>query len=81
MEKQDFVTVTTVQGELTASVIKGRLECEGIPVLLRYETLGQIYGLIVDGLGQVKVTVPRKYYEEAVKILEEKPDNPDNPDD
>ncbi len=74
MKEKDFVTIATVQGDLTANVIKGRLECEGIPVFLQYETVGKVYGFIVDGLGQVKIMVPQKFAEQAKEILQENPD-------
>ncbi len=70
-EKSDFVTVRTVQGELTAQVMKTHLENEGIPVLLQYESAGIVYGLTVDGLGQVKILVPQEFAVEADQILKE----------
>jgi hypothetical protein len=63
-----LVTVGTAN-YLEAQIIKGRLESEGIPVLLSYESAGLIYGITVDGLGQVKIMVPRKLEEEAREIL------------
>jgi CRISPR/Cas system-associated protein Csm6 len=49
--KPDFVVVSTVQSELAANVIKSYLESEGIPVLLKSESAGSVFGLTVDGLG------------------------------
>jgi hypothetical protein len=54
---------------LEAQIIKGRLESEGIPVLLSYESAGLVYGIIVDGLGEVKIMVPKRLAEEAKEIL------------
>jgi hypothetical protein len=54
---------------MEAHIIKGRLESEGIPVLLSYESAGLIYGITVDGLGEVKIMVPRDLEEEAREIL------------
>jgi hypothetical protein len=51
--------------------MKTHLENEGIPVLLQYESAGIVYGLTVDGLGQVKILVPQEFAEEAAQILEE----------
>ena len=70
-KKSDFVVVRKVQGELIAQVMKTHLESEGIPVLLQYESAGIVYGLTVDGLGQVKILVPQEFAAEAEKILEE----------
>ena len=66
---EQLVTVCTARYMEEAKIIKGRLESEGIPVLLRYESLGLIYGFTVDGLGEVKIMVPQHLAEEAKEIL------------
>jgi hypothetical protein len=65
---EQLVTVRTAK-HLEAEIIKGRLESEGIPVLLRYESAGLVYGITIDGLGEVKIMVPRNLAEEAKEIL------------
>ena len=64
-----FTVVHIAQGELEASVIKSHLECEGIPVLLEYESAGRVFGLTVDGLGEVRVFVPERLAERARQII------------
>jgi len=66
----DFVVICKVQGELAASVLKSHLESEGIPVLLKWESAGRVYGLTVDGLGQVSILVPQELADEARLIIE-----------
>ena len=66
--KEQLVTVYTAR-YMEAQIIKGRLESEGIPVLLSYESAGLVYGLTVDGLGEVKIMVPGHLAEEAKEIL------------
>jgi len=66
--REPLVTVRTAK-YMEAQIIKGRLESEGIPVLLSYESAGLIYGLTVDGLGEVKIMVPKHLAEEAKEIL------------
>ena len=66
--REQLVTVRTAK-YMEAQIIKGRLESEGIPVLLSYESAGLIYGLTVDGLGEVKIMVPQRLAEEAKEIL------------
>jgi hypothetical protein len=68
--KERLVTVYTAK-YMEAQIIKGRLESEGIPVLLRYESAGLICGLTIDGLGEVKVMVAENMAEEARGILGE----------
>jgi len=59
--------VYTASGMLQAQVIKGKLESEGIPVLLQYEA--EIFGLTVDGMGQVRILVPESQAEEARTVI------------
>jgi len=66
--EEQLVTVCTAR-YMEAQIIKGRLESEGIPVLLSYESAGLIYGLTIDGLGEVKIMVPKRLAEEAKEIL------------
>jgi hypothetical protein len=66
--KERLVTVCTSR-YMEAQIIKGRLETEGIPVFLSYESAGLIYGITIDGLGEVKVMVPKHLAEEAKQIL------------
>lgn len=56
-------------------MIKTKLESEGIPALLQYESLGLIYGITVNGLGEVRVMVPESMAQEARQIIAE-PSNP-----
>jgi hypothetical protein len=59
--------VYTASGQLEAHVIKGKLESEGIPVLLQYES--EILGITVDGLGQVRIMVPEPLAQRAREVL------------
>jgi hypothetical protein len=67
-EKGPLIAVCTAK-YMEAQVIRGRLESEGIPVLLSYESAGLVYGITVDGLGEVKIMVPKALAEEARGIL------------
>ena len=65
------VCVYRANGQWEANVVKSRLESEGIPVVLQYESLGLVFGMTVDGLGEVKVMVPEQLESEARAILRE----------
>ncbi len=67
-EKEPLVTICTVR-QIEAQIIQGRLENEGIPVLLSYDSASLVYGFTVDGLGEVRIMVPEHLAEEAKKIL------------
>jgi len=69
MSTEEQLVTVYVARQMEAQIIKGRLESEGIPVLLSYESAGLVYGITVDGLGEVKVMVPKRLQEEAKEIL------------
>jgi len=66
-----LVVVYVSQGPLAAEVAKGKLEAAGIPALLRYEAIGRVLGLTVDGLGKVEVLVNAEREAEARELLQE----------
>ncbi len=55
---------------MEAQIVKGRLTSEGIPAIVRGESLGQIYGLTAGRLASTDVLVPGLLAEEARQILE-----------
>ncbi len=65
-----LVCVYVAQGQMQAHVFKARLESAGVPVLLRYESLGLVYGFTLDGLGEVGLYVPAALADEARYLLE-----------
>ena len=67
----EYVVVYTSMGPLAAEVVKGRLESAGIPALLKYESAGRVYGLTLDGLGEVQVLVSKEREQEARELLGE----------
>lgn len=71
MGKEPELVTVWITDYPRALILKGRLESEGIPVLLSYETAGTLYGITVDGLGEVEIKVPSRYAEKAKEILEE----------
>jgi hypothetical protein len=68
-DKEKLVSVYKAMGQLEAEIVKGRLEIEGIPAILKYESLGSVYGLTVNGLGQVEIQVPCTYAERAKEVI------------
>jgi len=70
-QSEALVCVHVAQGQMQAHVFKARLESEGIPVLLKYESLGIVYGLTLDGLGEVCLLVPAARADQARRLLAE----------
>ncbi len=70
-QESDLVRVWTCQGWDLAQIFKSKLEAAGIPVLLKYESAGLVFGLTVDGLGQVDILVPAADAADARQLLRE----------
>ena len=70
MSSEEQLVTVRVARQIEAQIIKGRLESEGIPVLLSYESAGLVFGLLVDGIGEVRIMVPKRLAEQAKEILE-----------
>lgn len=70
-QEPELVQVWSCQGWDLAQIYKGKLEAAEIPVLLKYESAGLVYGLTVDGLGEVRIFVPAEYADEARQVLQD----------
>lgn len=69
MNEYTWEVVSIASGMINANIIVGRLETEGIPTKLKYEAVGPIYSITIDGLGEVKVMVPSEYADLARAVL------------
>lgn len=63
------VELVRVPGGINAESIVAALHGRGIPARSHGEAVGEIYGLTIDGLGEVSILVPEEYLEEARSIL------------
>lgn len=70
-EEPELICVRTCQGWDLAQIYKGKLEAADIPVMLKYESAGLVFGITIDGLGRVDVMVPEGYAVEAQALLED----------
>ncbi|MCX5844545.1 MAG: DUF2007 domain-containing protein [Deltaproteobacteria bacterium] len=77
MNEEKWETVYTASGITNANIVVGRLETEGIPTRLKYEAVGAIYAITIDGLGKVDILVPLPYLEKAREILSRTYDDQD----
>jgi hypothetical protein len=71
-EQSELTVIQVEHGLLRAQVIKAKLEEAGIPVLLKYESVGPVIGITVDGLGEVRILVPARCAAEARALIEVK---------
>ncbi|MBN1568598.1 MAG: hypothetical protein JXA73_12190 [Acidobacteria bacterium] len=58
-----------VPGGINAKSIVMSLRGRGIPARSHGEAVGEIFGLTLDGLGEVSIFVPEEYLEEAKALL------------
>jgi len=70
MGKDKWVSVSKIQGDLQAELLRGLLEAQEIPVLLSREGAGRAFGLTVGVLGEVEVLVPEAFLQEAKTIID-----------
>jgi hypothetical protein len=68
-EESELVCVRHAQGIDLAQIYRSKLEAMDIPVLLEYESAGLVFGITVDGLGEVRIMVPETYAAEAEALL------------
>lgn len=82
MAQGNLVKVYESQGIFAAEVVKSKLEANGIPAMLKYESVGQVIGITIDGLGRVEVYVSAENADEASElVLEEDLEVQVEPDD
>jgi hypothetical protein len=65
----DYVVVSTVQGQFDEAQLRAFLEAHGIPTQVRGEALRMTHGLTVDGLAAVEILVPRDQAEAARELI------------
>ena len=63
------IEVLRVQGAINAEPILSALRANGIPARTRGEALGSVYGLTLDGLGEVAILVPAEHEAAARELL------------
>lgn len=77
MDEEKWEVACTASGMTNANIVLGRLETEGIPAKLKYEAVGAIYGITIDGLGKVDILVPAGELSKAREVLEQTYDDGD----
>jgi len=73
-QEPELVCVRSCQGFDQAQIYKSKLEAMGIPHLLQYESVGPVYGITIDGLGRVRILVPKPFAGEASMLLADLPE-------
>ena len=68
-DEEKWKIACTASGMTNANIVIGRLKAEGIPARLKYEAVGAIYGITIDGLGKVDILVHADDFGRARDIL------------
>ncbi len=63
--------VLRTHSDIEASIVRGLLEAHGIFAVLSSDLTHAVFPLSIDGLGEVRVSVPEAQAEEAVAIIRE----------
>jgi len=79
--EEGLTELISVQGEMTAQVIIGLLESEGVEAMMRSHQTFSALPFTVDGMGAVRIMVRKEDLDKAKNILadykhEEDEDNP-----
>lgn len=70
-EEETWEVIFTASGIPHSHIIRGRLESEGIPTRVKYESAIVVYPVTVNGLGKVDILVEKNHREKALQILSE----------
>jgi hypothetical protein len=73
-EDMELKELHKIWGPVEAEVIKGYLESNGIPCILRGKVVQSVHPFSADGLGEIKIFVAEKDYSKAKKLLKKKID-------
>ncbi len=67
--EQEPVVVWEAANNMEAQIVKGRLESEGIPAIIRGEALGTLFGLTSGNLAATDILVPAAVAQRAIELL------------
>ena len=65
-----LIGVYRASGEAEALIIKGLLESNGIPCLLKSNAAPSVHVFAVDGMGEFEVMVEKSRADEAKRLIE-----------
>jgi hypothetical protein len=71
----NWTLLKTIEDPSEALVLQSVLEAEGIKCKVVKESIGKLYGISMNGLGETKLFVPEERLEEAKEVLDSKVQN------
>lgn len=64
-----FALLVTTNSREEAMVIESKLAAMGIDCMIEQESVGRLYGLSQNGLGEMRIMVDADRFEDAAKII------------
>lgn len=65
-----YSVISRLWNDGEANLVRSLLESYGVPVTVSSDLTHSVYPITVDGLGEIRISVPDEYRDEAVGILE-----------
>ena len=69
MKQEDLKILVVVDGMVEAEIIKSKLDAFEIPSVLKFEAVGRLLGITMDGLGKVNILVREQDLARAEEII------------
>jgi ribonuclease-3 len=66
----DLVVIFRTRSDIEASIVRGLLETHGIPSIASSDVPHSVFPLAIEGLGEVRVSVPAGAAAEALRIID-----------
>lgn len=66
---ENLAELLVIDGLMEAEIIRAKLESFDIPCMLKFESMGRLMAISMDGLGKVRVMVPPDRLEEARELM------------
>lgn len=69
MKEEEIKKLIVVEGMLEAEIIKSKLHAFEIPSMLKFEAVGRLLGITMDGLGKVTILVRAADLDRALELI------------
>ena len=66
---ENLAELLVTDGLMEAEIIRAKLESFSIPCMLKFESMGRLMAISMDGLGKVRVMVPPDRLAEAQELM------------
>ena len=70
MHNDEWLVLAKVPGDLSAEILRGLFEAQGIPVRLVKEGAASAYGLTVGPFGEAELLVPASLWDAAQDVMD-----------